>query len=153
MWFLAQEIFDSTTRGVSCLSSSPMRRIACLHHGLLIGLVIDGEVFRQAFVADPQRLDIAPQHAHAEGVKGGDERLGQGRVAEKLLDALGHLGGSLVGEGDGEDGVWRDAALLDEVSDAVRDDARLARAGSGEDEHRAVDGFDGLTLLGIEFVE
>ena len=47
----------------------------------------------------------------------------------------------------------RDAALLDEISDAMGDDAGLARAGSGEDQHRAVDGFDGFTLLGIQFVE
>ena len=34
-----------------------------------------------------------------------------------------------------------------EIGDAVRDDARLARAGAGKDQHRAVDGFDGLALL------
>ncbi len=27
MWFFAHEIFPSTTRGVSCLSSNPIRRI------------------------------------------------------------------------------------------------------------------------------
>ena len=74
-------------------------------------------------------------------------------MADELFDALGHLGGGLVGEGDGEDGVRRDTALLDEIGDAVRDDARLARARSGKDEHRTVDGLDCLTLLGIKFVE
>ena len=29
----------------------------------------------------------------------------------RLLDALAHFGGGLVGEGDGEDGVGRDAFL------------------------------------------
>ena len=60
----------------------------------------------------------------------------------QLLDALGHLGGGLVGEGDSEDGIRRDAALLDEIGDAVRDDAGLARAGSGQDQHRAVNGLE-----------
>ncbi len=81
------------------------------------------------------------------------ERLGERGVAEEFVDALGHLVGGLVGEGDGEDGVGRDAALLDEIGDAVGDDAGLAGAGAGEDEHRAVDGFDGFALLRIQFVE
>ena len=74
-------------------------------------------------------------------------------MADELFNALSHFGGSLVGEGDGEDGVRRDSALVDEVGDAVSDDARLARARSGEDQHRPVDGHDCLTLLGIKFVE
>ena len=74
-------------------------------------------------------------------------------MADELFNALSHFGGSLVGEGDGEDGIWGDAALLNEISDAVGNDACLARARSGEDEYGAVDGLDGLTLLGIEFVE
>ena len=84
-----------------------------LHHSLLVGLVIDGKALCQPFVADAQRFDIAAQHAHAERVKGGDERLGQRGVADELFNALGHLGGGLVGEGDGEDGVRRDSALVE----------------------------------------
>ena len=61
--------------------------------------------------------------------------------------------GGFVGEGDGEDGVGRDAALLNEIRDAMRDDAGLAGAGAGEQKHRAVDGFDGFALLRIQFVE
>ena len=37
-----------------------------------------------------------------------------------------------------------------EIGDALRDDAGLARAGAGEDEQRAVDVQDGLALFGIE---
>ena len=39
---------------------------------------------------------------------------------------------------------------LDEMGDAIGDDARLAAAGAGQNEHRAVGGFDGLTLLRVE---
>jgi hypothetical protein len=74
-------------------------------------------------------------------------------MADELFNALSHLGGSLVGEGDGEYGVRRDSALVDEIGDTVRDDARFARARSGKDEHRTIDGQDCLTLLGIKFVE
>ena len=71
------------------------------------------------------------------------------RFGQKLVDALLHFAGGLVGEGDGEDVSRRDAPG-DEVGDAERDDARLAGAGAGQDQHRAVQRFDGLALLGIE---
>ncbi len=35
------------------------------------------------------------------------QRLGERAAADQVLDALGHLGGGLVGEGDGQDGVGR----------------------------------------------
>ena len=38
----------------------------------------------------------------------------------------------------------------DEVRDAVRQDARLARAGAGEDQQRAIGGRDGASLLRVE---
>ena len=74
-------------------------------------------------------------------------------MAEDLVDALGHLLGGLVGEGDGEDGVGGDAALFDEVRDAMRDDAGLAGAGAGEQQHGAVDGLDAFALLRIHVFE
>src|ERR1700691_5481772 len=77
-----------------------------------------------------------------EGWKGEMRGLGERGVADELVDALGYFGGGLVGEGDGEDGVRGGAALIDEVRDAVGDDAGLAGSGAGEDEDGAVDGFD-----------
>jgi hypothetical protein len=71
------------------------------------------------------------------------------RLRQKPRDALLHFAGGLVGEGDGENISRRDAPG-DEVGDAERDDAGLAGAGAGEDQHRAVQRFDGLPLLGIE---
>ena len=41
------------------------------------------------------------------------------------------------------------AFVLDQVRDAIGDDARLAAAGAGKDEHRAFGGFDGFALLRI----
>jgi hypothetical protein len=43
--------------------------------------------------------------------------------------------------------------VIDEVGDAVGDDARLAAARAGEDEHRSFGGFDGFALLRVEFIE
>ena len=94
-----------------------------------------------------QRFDVAPQHAHAERVKGRDHGLGDGESANQLVHALDHLAGGLVGEGDGEDGLRHHAQVLDQMGDAVGDDARLAAARAGQDQHRAVGGFDGFALL------
>ena len=57
-------------------------------------------------------------------------------AAGELLDALAHLAGGLVGEGDGEDAIGPHAAAQ-QLGDAEGDDARLARAGAGEDEQRS----------------
>ena len=41
-------------------------------------------------------------------------------------------------------------ALVDQVGDAVREHPRLARAGAGDDEQRAVAVHDGVELIGVE---
>ena len=47
-----------------------------------------------------------------------------GLAANKLYDTLLHLGGGLVGEGEGEDAEWV-GALADEVGNAVGQRASL----------------------------
>ena len=66
---------------------------------------------------------------------------------------VAHFLGGLVGEGDGEDLVGLRVAVGDEVRDAMRDDARLARARAGEDQQRAVDVQDRFALFGVEGCE
>ncbi len=70
-------------------------------------------------------------------------------MLQQLVYPLGHLRRGFVGEGDSKDGVRRHIAHLDQVGDAVGDDARLARAGAGEDEQGAIYGFNGGSLLRI----
>ena len=74
-------------------------------------------------------------------------------MAEQAIDARGHLAGGLIGEGDGEDGVRRDAFLEDQPGDAAGDDACFSRAGPGEDQQRAFSGLDGGALFGIQVVD
>ena len=71
-------------------------------------------------------------------------------AAEEPAEALLHLVGRLIGEGDGEDVEGREAALLDQVSGAVGEDAGLAAAGAGEYEKGAVAVEDGLLLAVVE---
>ena len=57
-----------------------------------------------------------------------------------------HLGGGIVGVGEGNDFVGAGVAFADKVGDALNEDGRLPRAGSGDDEHGTGDVFDGLAL-------
>ena len=100
-----------------------------------------------------QGLDITAQNAHAEGMKGRDHRLGDAQTADKFFDALAHLGGGLVGEGHRQDGFRHHSHVLDQIGDAVGDDARLAAARAGEDQHRAFGSLDGFALLRVELIE
>ena len=65
-------------------------------------------------------------------------------LRHQLADPLLHFARGLVGEGDAEDVAGRDAAL-DQVRDAKGDDPGLAGAGAGQNQHRAVNGLDGLS--------
>ena len=57
---------------------------------------------------------------------------------EQQLDALAHLLRGLVGEGDGQQLAGARAPGLHEPGDAMGEHARLARAGAGQDQQRAV---------------
>ncbi len=127
---------------------------------LLIGLVVDHEILRQADGrlarnrrGNAQGFNIAAQQAHTKGMERRNYGLGDGEAADQLIHALHHLGGGFVGEGHRQDGFRHHAQMLDQMGDAVGDDARLAAARAGQDEHRAIGGFDGFTLLRIELGE
>ena len=61
-----------------------------------------------------------------------------GRIAGEPLDPPAHFVGGLVREGQGEN-VLAGYSLLQQPSDAMRDDARLAAARSGQDQQRSVE--------------
>ena len=107
---------------------------------LQIVRVVNGEVLREA-----QPLGVGPQHAHAHGVEGGHPHASRAR-AHELRQTLAHLGGRLVGEGDGEDLPRSRQVLLQDVGDAVREHARLAGAGAGQHQKRSLGGNDRLSL-------
>ena len=86
-------------------------------------------------------------------MKGGNQRLGQRRVPQQPLNALAHLAGGLVGKGDRKNRIRRHAFFVDEPRDAAGDDARLARAGSGQDQQRTFRRLHGGALFGIQIVD
>ena len=71
------------------------------------------------------------------------------RLRQKPRDALLHFARRLVGERHRQD-VARSHAFFDEMRDARRDDARLARARPRQNQDRAVGGLGGLALRRIK---
>ena len=100
------------------------------HGALLIVRVIDHKILLIAKAgAEPA------EHAHARGVEGADPDVVE-FIVEESGDAFLHLVGGLVGKCDRKNAVGADAALADQVRDAVRDHAGLARACACKDEKR-----------------
>ena len=124
-----------------------------LDDALLIVLVVDGKGASESLVAHLESFNVAAQNAHAERVESGDQRLGQRGVAQQPVNALAHLAGGLVGEGDGQNRVGRDAFLLDEPGDAAGDDAGFAGPRPGKNEKRALGSLNGGSLFGIQVGE
>src|SRR5262245_18754520 len=120
---------------------------ALLHEANLVGLVVDREV---RAVAEPLRLSA--QDASAGGVEGKDPEAASARPQE-VPQALAHLAGSLVREGNGEDLVRLRTDGVDQVRDAVRKDARLSGARAGDHEQRPFGRQHRLALSGIQVGE
>jgi len=83
-------------------------------------------------------------------VEGGDERRADPGRQDEILHPAPHLAGRLVGEGHREHVARVDALDAEEPRDPVSDDARLAAAGAGQHQHRALDRLHRLPLHGIE---
>ncbi len=112
-----------------------------------VGLVVDRELARVA-----EALGLGAQDARAGGVEGHQPHAAR-RASEQPLDARAHLAGGLVGERDREDLTGLRAVAVDEVGEAVREHARLAAAGTGEDQERPLAVRDGLALGLVEALE
>ena len=114
---------------------------------LVVG-VENGEVALQA-----DEFGMFAQHANADRVEGAEPGHALDDAADQLADAFLHLARRLVGEGHREDLRGKGAARRQNVGDAGGQHARLAGAGAGQHQHRAVQCFDRLALLGVHAAE
>ena len=128
-----------------CLVSA---REVALEHALGVALVVD-RVARRA----PGVTRVRAQDARAQGVEGAERDGAREPGADAAGEPLAHLAGRLVGEGDRQDLTGVGDALLDQVRGAFGHYARLAGAGAGDHEQRAVGVQYGVALLGVERVE
>ena len=115
-----------------------------------VGGIVDGESGLQT-----EGLAVAAQDAHAGGVERGHPHALCDR-ADQRGKTLAHLGGRLIGEGDGEDLARPCAELAQDPCDPARQHPGLARSRACADEQRgaAVLHRFGLLLVQIahEFV-
>ena len=111
---------------------------------LRVGRIVDGEGGLQ-----PQGGGLTAQHTHAEAVESRNPHV-LGARADQRLDTFTHFGGSLVGEGDGEDLAGGRAVGCEQVSDAVGEHAGLAGASARDDEQGRSGVQHGLFLAFIE---
>ena len=79
---------------------------------------------------------MASQDTREHGVECAHPHI-PGCIADKRIDTLAHLIGSLICEGDRQDIGRIDPAHTDQVRDTVSNHARLSRTGSGEDQEGA----------------
>jgi hypothetical protein len=91
---------------------------------------------------DTRANGVERPHPHADGDR-----------SEQPPDALLHLPGRLVREGDSENVVGRDAVLVDEIADPRGQYPGLSRAGSRENENRTFEVFCSLELFWVESLQ
>jgi hypothetical protein len=115
-----------------------------LDRRVLIRRVVDDEI-----ALEPDLSRLAAQQARAHRVERRDPHP-PAVGGEQPRDARAHLLRGLVREGDREHFLLAREAATDEIGNAKRDDARLARARTGEDEQRPFDLLDGLALLRVQ---
>ena len=117
------------------------------HQAMLVVAVKDLEVLGQAGFAP-----VPAQQAMGDAVEGADPERAS-RDVEQRLDAAAHLGGRLVGEGDGQQALGCQARFLDQPGRAVGQHAGLAAAGTREHQRRRERRAHGRALRRVERVE
>src|SRR6266516_4553829 len=90
------------------------------------------------------------QYTSANGMKGANSHLFGLVDTHQLFQALAHLFGSFICEGDGQDAPGRNMLVLHQVRDAVSNSAGLSAAWTRQDEDRSFGGGDSLPLWFVE---
>ena len=111
-------------------------------------LVVDVE--NSEIGLEPDQLRMPAQDLHPDRVEGAEPGHALDHLADDLADASLHLARRLVGEGHGQNFARPRAAGGEDVGDTHGEHARLAGAGAGQHQHRAVERLDCEPLFGIE---
>ena len=117
------------------------------HQALGVGRVVDREL-----AGEPELLGLGAQDAYAGRVERQDPHDPRA-TADERGDALLHLTGSLVGEGDREDLTGLDPTRCQQVGDAGGQGLGLTGTRSGNDQQRPALVHDGRPLLRVEALE
>ena len=113
-----------------------VREVQFADDGLDEVLAVRGLVDRKR-LGKTDLFGVLAQDARKDRVERTHADIAAAVIGDHLCDALAHLLGGLVGEGERQDVEGRHA-LLDHIGDARGQHARLARTGAGNNERRAV---------------
>ena len=99
---------------------------------------------------EAHQLRMPPQDFRADRMERAEPRHPLHRLADHRADALLHFARRAIGEGDGQNLRGPRAPGREHMRDPRRQHARLAGARAREHQHRPVERFHGLQLLGVE---
>ena len=140
-------------RESACRQAQPLASL--LYHALLVGFVVDDEVLRAIGLcrrpAAPQCPGAAARTQNEWNVEISGLASERAPTSESTRSAISAAALLVKVTARMESGST--PMLLDQVGDAIGDDARLAAARAGQDQHRPIDGLDRLPLLRIELGE
>ena len=148
-WFFAKLMRSSRPRTFSPGSLMLMLFERQLHDGGLIVGVVNLEIARQA-----EAWGFTAQKPRGEGMKCADPGIvkRESLADQQVADAFLHLPGGLIRERHRKNRAAGNA-LIDQVGDAIRDGARFARPGAGQNQYRSFNGCCSFALPGIQFVK
>ena len=96
---------------------------------------------------------MTPQQLDADRVEGAEPWHALDCTANQNADTLFHFAGGLVGKGHRQDLAWPGFAQRKDMRNAGGQNARLARTGTSQDEHRTFRRFNRQSLFRIEPVQ
>jgi hypothetical protein len=107
-------------------------------------------MFSASITCLTNQFGMAAQDSRADGMECAKPLHPFDAAADQRADALLHLARRLVGEGDAEDLAGPGAARGKDMGEPRGQNARLACAGAGQHQHRAIERKHSFALLGIE---
>ena len=110
----------------------------------LIILIENREIRLQA-----HQFRMTPQNPGRNRMKRTDPQT-FGRTADHCSDPVAHFAGGLIGERDGENLARPGAARHKDMTNAGRQNAGFACSGAGQNQQRAIHGFDGFLLGAVQ---
>ena len=126
--------------------SMPAASITCFIRRMLVVGVENGEAGLQA-----DQFGMPAQDLDADGVEGAEPRHAFDRAADQRSPMRSFISrAALLVKVTARICDGQALFVRQDVGDAGRQHARLAGAGAGQHQHRAVDRFDGRALFGVE---
>ena len=95
---------------------------------------------------------MAPQYARSERMERPDPHA-FGSLPQQTRDSVSQLARGLVGEGDRQDSVGRNASFMNEVGDSGGEDTSFARSRPSQDQQRTLEVVHRFSLFLVQLLQ